>query len=173
MNPLRERTWSPYAAGAGIGALSWLAFATAKRPLGITSTFENTAALVGQAVAPRAMRGYLQARAEPPAIDWQSALVLGVLLGSYVSSGLSNDRRHPAVPFLWKRRFGGSRLRRYAGAFLGGALMMFGARMAKGCTSGHGISGALQFALSSWVFNPLMLASGAAAARALFGKERA
>jgi uncharacterized membrane protein YedE/YeeE len=67
---------------------------------------------------------------------------------------------------------GGSRLLRYAAAFGGGALMMFGARMAKGCTSGHGISGTMQFAASSWLFNPIIFASGAAVARALFGRKK-
>ena len=38
------------------------------------------------------------------------------------------------------------------GAFLFGAVSLFGARLAGGCTSGHGISGGLQLALSSWVF---------------------
>jgi uncharacterized membrane protein YedE/YeeE len=30
-------------------------------------------------------------------------------------------------------------------------LMAFGARMAGGCTSGHGISGTLQWAIGSWI----------------------
>jgi uncharacterized protein len=33
----------------------------------------------------------------------------------------------------------------------GGAIMAFGARMAGGCTSGHGISGTLQLAVGSWI----------------------
>ena len=33
---------------------------------------------------------------------------------------------------------------------------MYGARLAGGCASGHGISGTLQLALSSWVFTVLM-----------------
>lgn len=70
----------------------------------------------------------------------------------------------------WSRRFGPSRLKRYAAAFLGGAAMMFGARMAKGCTSGHALTGVSQLALSSWVFTPLMFGSAALAARLLYGK---
>jgi hypothetical protein len=48
--------------------------------------------------------------------------------------------------------------------------MMFGARMAKGCTSGHGISGVMQMAGSSWLFSPVMAATAALASRALFLK---
>jgi uncharacterized membrane protein YedE/YeeE len=53
---------------------------------------------------------------------------------------------------MWVARFGAdSGLLRIVVALVGGALMAFGARMAGGCTSGHGISGTLQLAVSSWV----------------------
>lgn len=38
------------------------------------------------------------------------------------------------------------------------------------CTSGHGLTGCMQLAVSSWVFTPLMFANATLAARALFGK---
>ena len=47
----------------------------------------------------------------------------------------------------------------------GGAMLMFGARMADGCTSGHGLSGTAQGAASSWVFTPLMFGVGSLLAR--------
>jgi uncharacterized protein len=37
-------------------------------------------------------------------------------------------------------------------AFAGGFLLLFGARMAGGCTSGHVISGGMQVAFSSYLF---------------------
>ena len=53
---------------------------------------------------------------------------------------------------MWQDRFGAdSGVLRMAVAFAGGVLMAFGARMAGGCTSGHGISGTLQLAVGSWV----------------------
>jgi len=94
------------------------------------------------------------------------------LLGSAISANASGDSDHGSVPRSWARTFGPSRTRRFAGAFIGGALMMFGARMAKGCTSGHGISGTLQFAASSWVFAPIMAVTGGLVARRLLGKGR-
>ena len=72
--------------------------------------------------------------------------------GAQDQMSLSGDRTKEAVPEPWRGRFGGSVTKRFAAAFFGGALMMFGARLAQGCTSGHGISGALQLAVSSWVF---------------------
>ena len=49
----------------------------------------------------------------------------------------------------------------------GGALLMYGARMADGCTSGHALSGTAQGAASSWVFTPLMFLVGSVVARRL------
>jgi len=56
------------------------------------------------------------------------------------------------------------------GYIVGGMVMLFGARMAGGCTSGHGISGSLQLAASSWTFFMVMFASGVATAWLLFGR---
>ena len=52
MSLLRRKKWSPYLVGAAIGVLSWFAFATADRQLGITTAFEYTAALAEKAAAP-------------------------------------------------------------------------------------------------------------------------
>lgn len=170
---LQQRSWSPYAVGAGIGALSWLSFATAKKPLGITTPFESTAARLGQ-LAPEAsgVNAYLAKVEEPPRLDWEWALAAGVLAGSALSAHASGDVDTGTLSPTWKRRFGSGHGTRYATAFAGGALMMFGARMAKGCTSGHGISGTLQLAASSWIFAPLMAVTAGLVAKRLFGGGR-
>lgn len=177
MDFLRARAWSPYLVGAMIGLLSWFSFASADKPIGITTAFENSAALVQKAVAPeQAKQNPLFAeRAEkkkPVKIDWEWMLVLGVFCGAYASSKLSGDRLPGSyVPPLWRWRFGDSPGKRYLGAFFGGLVMMLGARFAQGCTSGHGISGTMQLALASWVFAPLAFAVAIGTAYALYGKE--
>jgi len=170
------KSWSPYVVGAGIGVLSWFVFATANHPLGITTAFENTAALTEQVTVPQA------AHANPlitkkvsdgkaPKIDWEWMLVVGVFIGALASAKLGDDRTEQSVPPLWKWRFGPSVAKRFTATFLGGALMMFGARLAQGCTSGHGISGALQFAVSSWIFVVVIFAGGTAASFLLYGMK--
>lgn len=176
MNPLAQKSWSPYAVGALIGVLSWFAFATANKPIGITTAFEYSAALTEKAIAPQVAQTneYYADRkkdGKPPKIDWEWMLVVGVFIGALLSSKLSGDRTQEKVPPLWKWRFGDSPPKRYAGAFGGGTLMMFGARLAQGCTSGHGISGALQLAVSSWMFLPMLFAAGIATTYLIFGKE--
>ena len=173
MNFLKQRAWSPYVVGALIGILSWFSFASVDKPLGITTAFEYSAALAVKATAPAVAEtnAYYKAPEKKPKIDWEWMLVVGVFIGAWVSSKLSGDRGSAAdaVPPRWQKRFGPSRAKRYAGAFLGGTLLMFGARLAQGCTSGHGISGALQLAVSSWIFVVVFVASGIAAAFALYG----
>jgi hypothetical protein len=177
-NPLTMKSWPPYAVGVGVGLLSWFAFATADQPLGITTAFENTAALTTKAVAPgiEQTNGYFAAKAEEgksPKIGWEWMLVVGVFVGALISSRLSGDRSPETVPALWRWRFGGSPAKRLTAAFVAGAVMMFGARLAGGCTSGHGISGNLQLAASSLVFSAVFFAVATATAFALYGREGA
>jgi uncharacterized membrane protein YedE/YeeE len=47
-------------------------------------------------------------------------------------------------------------------------VIIYGARLADGCTSGHGISGSLQLAVSSWTFFLVLFAAGIATAWVLF-----
>lgn len=170
MVALRAKSWSPYAVGAALGVLSWFAFATVDHGLGITTAFENTVALIVRPVLP-ADHAYLTAPGKAAKIGWEWTLVVGVFLGAALSARLSRDHTKSSVPELWRARFGSSTTKRFAAAFGGGALMMVGARLAQGCTSGHGITGALQLAVSSWVFLPIMFASGAAVALALYGRK--
>jgi len=169
MNPLAMKSWSPYLVGAGIDILSWFAFATADKPLGVSTAFEHSAALAGKAVPEAEHRNdYYAAKAEEgksPRIGWEWMLVVGVFFGALLSSRLSGDRVEHVVPPLWRQRFGSGVGVRLLVAFLAGALMMFGARLAQGCTSGHGISGSLQLALSSLVF--ISLAFGVAIVTAI------
>jgi uncharacterized membrane protein YedE/YeeE len=167
---LRERRWSPYVVGVALGVTSWFAFATADHGLGITTAFEHLAALVERALFPAWLGDYFTDNT--PKIGWETMLVAGVFLGSLLSSTLGRDRAHPAVPMLWQQRFGSSAPVRWAVAFLGGTVMMFGARVAQGCTSGHGITGALQLAVSSWTFIVLAFAAAIATAFTMYGSAR-
>ncbi len=177
-NPFTMKSWSPYVVGVGVGVLSWFAFATANKPLGVSTAFEHTAALGEKAVVPQAEQTneYYPKKAEQgesPKIGWEWMLVVGVFLGAFLSSRLSGDRSNEAVPALWRERFGGSVPVRLVAAFFAGALMIFGARLAGGCTSGHGISGNLQLAVSSLVFTATFFAAAIITALALYARKGA
>ncbi len=164
--------WTPYLTGAGIGVLSWAAFAIADDPLGITTALS---AIAGYAVMPFAgaeavlHNSYWAQNA--PGLSYGSLFLLGVILGALAASLRAGQFHVEAVPQTWRRRFGPSPARRFLAAFLGGAVEMYGARLAGGCASGHGISGTLQLALSSWVFTILMFGTAILLGSYLFGER--
>lgn len=177
-NPLFHRSWSPYLVGTLIGILSWFAFATVDKPIGITTAFEHTAALAVTAVVPGLEQENeffrtKEAEGNAPKIGWEWMLVVGVFIGALLSAGLSGDQTTVWVPPLWASRFGRSKVKRLTAAFFSAALMMFGARLAQGCTSGHGISGTLQLAVSSWMFISVAFAVAIATALLIYGREGA
>jgi hypothetical protein len=153
-NPLTMKSWSPSVVGAGIGVLSWFAFASVNEHLAITLQFEHVAALTERAAMPDAARHnpYYAVRAaegKAPKVSWELMLLVCVFFGGMLSSWLSGDRDTIKVPLCGSGVLARSSSKRFAFAFLGGAVMIFGARLAGGCTSGHGISGTLQLAVSS------------------------
>ena len=89
---------------------------------------------------------------------------------AFLSAILSGTWRLELVPEVWRERFGPSVAKRFFAAFLGGVVIMYGARLAGGCTSGHGISGGLQLALSSWLFLAVMFGTGLGLSAVLFRK---
>lgn len=173
-NPLRIPRWSPYAVGAGIGVLSWATFYFMDKALGASTSMVNAAGAIVGVVSPEHARSneYFAAHiVGKPVFDWQMALVIMMGFGALLAAVLGRSRRIERVPSIWAFRFGPSRAVRYTGAFIGGAVLLFGARMAGGCTSGHGISGGLQLALSSWVFIVAMFAAGIGAAHLLYTRK--
>jgi uncharacterized membrane protein YedE/YeeE len=86
-----------------------------------------------------------------PKIDWEWMLVLGIIIGAFISSIISNSFSLEFIPSLWQRTFGSSIFLRIILSLVGGIFVGFGARMAGGCTSGHGISGNLQLSIGSYI----------------------
>ncbi|MFG0274208.1 MAG: YeeE/YedE thiosulfate transporter family protein [Phycisphaerales bacterium] len=175
-NPLTAPRWSPYAVGAGIGVLSWITFAWMGKALGTSTTLVRAAGAIEGTISEQHVREteylakYIVGK---PVVDWQFALVIALALGAGLAALLgrraAGGKFVETVPGLWAWRFGKSKALRYTAAFTGGAILLFGARMAGGCTSGHAISGGLQLAVSSWIFTIAMFITGIITAFALFG----
>ncbi|QDT02025.1 putative inner membrane protein [Rubripirellula lacrimiformis] len=144
--------WSPYVVGALIGVLSMFTFYFSNKPLGASTAYARIAGMLGDVVAPRHTRSLKYFKDNPPKIGWELMLVCGVVLGAFAAAWTGGEWTGQLLPAMWQDRFGpDSGLLRVIVAFAGGCLMAFGARMAGGCTSGHGISGTLQLAVGSWV----------------------
>ncbi len=95
-------------------------------------------------------------------IGWEPFSDLGTFLGGLISATIISKRflkYKSQVPKVWEHRFGPSKTKRAIGAFIGTYLVLFGARMANGCASGHILSGNIQMAISSFVFMIMVLIS--------------
>lgn len=160
--------WSPYLVGAGIGVLSWLTFYFSDKPIGASSFYATVSGMIGKAVAPRHTESLEYFRTKPPKLNWEFAFVLAAIAGAAVAALTGGHFVNEWVPDMWSARFGDSVLLRGGFAFVGGMLMAFGARMAGGCTSGHGISGTLQLNVASWIAVICFFIGGAAVANLMF-----
>ncbi len=88
-------------------------------------------------------------------IGWEPFSDLGTFLGGLISSIFITRRFmgfKQQIPKVWEHRFGLDPKLRALGSFIGAFLVLFGARMANGCASGHILSGNIQMAVSSFVF---------------------
>ncbi len=166
-------------AGLLLGLLLVTATALVK-PVGVSTSYVVTDAVVLHSAAPNMAESneYLAKYGEKGdwAIDYGWMFVIGMFLGGGLSAFITKrirQREIPALPPMWKAQFGASSPRRLMHAFVGGALLLFGARLAGGCTSGHMMSGISQLTIGSFVFGISIFASGIFTAHILYKKRNA
>ena len=168
MSPF-DKAWSPYVAGILIGLLQIPAFLIIETALGASSSYVTVGAAFAGLIDPSLLKiDYAAKHVVANAKNlWQVALVLGIALGAFVSMKMSGAVR-PSISPVWAKALGSSSTRmRYAVAFAAGFLMLFGARIADGCTSGHGLSGMAQLSVGSTIAVAAMFSGGIATASLL------
>ena len=127
-----RKGWSPYVAGALTGLLMVLSIWITGKYFGASTTFVRATGLVEKQFAQERVSRMDYFMKELPKIDWQFLFVIGILFGSLVAAATSGSFQVRGVPPMWEQRFGPSRAKRGVVAFLGGAIAMFGARLADG-----------------------------------------
>jgi uncharacterized membrane protein YedE/YeeE len=165
---LKMDLWSPYVVGVGIGVLNLFAFLLSDKPIGCSTAYSRTSGMIERMFRGSKVREKAYYKKFEPVIDWEVMLVAGIVIGAFLSASISGEFRLETVPALWAERFGTDPLLRIVVAFLGGVLVGLGARWAGGCTSGHGISGTLQLAASSWLAVICFFIGGITTAMILF-----
>ena len=150
---------NPYLAGIGIGVVLLLAFVIMGRGLGASGAFSSVVAEGLRATGSARAQPFLAEYAAPPWRDWLVIELVGVVLGGIVSAALA--RR-----LAWRVERGAhvSNRARLVLAFTGGLTMGFGAKLARGCTSGLGLTGGALLSVGSWIFVIAAFAAGYAAA---------
>lgn len=83
---------------------------------------------------------------------WQIWFLFGSLVAGIIYAMATKSFKIEITHDFWKDRRGTGKANRLVWAFIGGFLLIFGARLADGCTSGHFLTGGMQFALSSYAF---------------------
>lgn len=169
METEKDKGWNPYVAGALSGVVLILSVWVASEFFGASTSFVRSAGMIEKIFAAERVGKMDYFLKEAPKVDWQWMFVAGILLGAFASATTSGSFRWQAVPDMWVARFGPSRPKRAAIAFFGGLVMMFGARLAGGCTSGHGLSGSVQLAVSGYLVAAAFFLSGILTARILYG----
>ena len=136
--------------------------------LGASTSFVRSAGLVEQTVAQEHVTENVYFQKKKVKVDWQLMLLLGVLIGSAAASRFDGSFKAESVPPIWKDRFGDKVSVRAIGGFLGGIVAMFGARMAGGCPSGHGLSGMMQMSVSGFISMTAFFVGGVIVARMIY-----
>lgn len=102
-------------------------------------------------------------------LNYGFVFVLAMIAGGFIASRLQSDKA-PSIPRFHQARFGESGMSRYVLAFVGGVFVLFGARLAGGCTSGHMMSGMMQTAVSGYLFTVSAMAVAIPAAILIYRK---
>jgi hypothetical protein len=160
MNDRQAREfWPPLAAGIGLGLTLMGMFLMTGHGLGANGFFTRLVVWLGDMAHPAWVdaNAYLKPYLSKghPLNEWISWEIAGVSMGALVGS--LTARR-----FQWKIERGahmgmGTRL---ALALGGGVLTGFGAPLARGCTSGLGLSGGATLAVAAFVFLISFFAAG-------------
>ena len=128
----KERSWSPYLAGALSGLALILSVWIAGKYFGTSTAFVRSVGMIEQTFRSEAVASMDYFVKTTPKIDWQWTFVVGILIGSFIAAMVSKTFKWTPVPPMWESRFGSSPAKRGAVAFCGGIVAMFGARLAGG-----------------------------------------
>jgi uncharacterized membrane protein YedE/YeeE len=143
---------NPYVAGTILGVVLFATFYVTGGGLGASAGMSRIQTGILDVFAPAHVdrTAYFAEMAGGHRSAWSHYsifMIVGTLLGGF-ASGLFNRRVKPEL----RKGPRVTTATRVAFALLGGALMGFGARLARGCTSGQALSGGAVLSVGSWAF---------------------
>ena len=160
MDIFRKPYWSPYIAGIVIGLLQIPIFLILHASLGSSIPFHGIACSIASWFTHTNTNQIASTCFPMPKHWWQLGFVVGIILGAYISSTLAHTKRKNFSP-VWTKVASISKLStRMIMAFCGGFIMLLGARIADGCTSGNGISGISLLSVGSIIVITCMFIGG-------------
>jgi uncharacterized membrane protein YedE/YeeE len=175
MEATEKPYWNSYKAGIGLGLVLLAAFVFTGRGLGASgavtriasySVYKVDSAVHGGTHAEHEsfarkdpyMSQYINDQGDP-LDDFLVYMLIGVIVGGFISG--AQARRISLTTIKGPNT---TNKKRIAFAVLGGVVSAFGARLARGCTSGQALTGGATLAFGSWVFMLSVFAGGYALA---------
>jgi len=144
----KQKNYRWLIAGILLAALNTIVFSHfgSDRPIGASTTYPFTADVLTGIT----QNDYFATIQKPG--HWELIFLSGAFLAGLIGSLATKSFKLKLVHENWEKYRGTSKIQRAFWAFIGGFILIFGARMAGGCTSGHVISGGMQMAISSLIF---------------------
>lgn len=185
--------FSWYIAGSVL-ALAFLAAIIIIKPIGVSTQFVIADGVVWDLIDPSIVTENIDSKsgyASPNAylnksggkyashiakpLNYSFVFVLSMMAGAFLSAIFFGDKpqstTQKTMPDVWRNRFGDSQKKRYLISFIAGFIVLFGARLAGGCTSGHMMSGIMQTSLSGYLFAMGAFATSIPLSLFLFGRK--
>lgn len=140
--------------GIGLAVLNAIVFLSAgtNRIIGASTAYPYVADLITGTT----QNSYFPKTQAPG--QWEVLFLTGAFISGFIISLFRKEFKITLIHSNWEKYKGKSSAKRITWAFIGGFLIIFGARMAGGCTSGHVISGGMQLSLSSLMFSIFVFA---------------
>ncbi len=147
----KSKYMSPYLAGVLLGLVLLAAMFLSGRGLGASGGIKDTVvAVVGAVDKQHAMNTPVYSKyyqnGEHPLKNWLTLEIFGMVLGGFISGALSHR-----LKFKIEKSPKISDRKRLLFAFLGGLFFVYGAQLARGCTSGAALSGMAVLSVAGFV----------------------
>ena len=174
--------------GVALGVAIFLAVLLVK-PIGVSTQFVILDGIIGDVVNSQLVtqtdEGYTSTNAYlakshgkyaknvANPLNYSFVFVIAMMLGAFASAKMrgGNGAEDNKIPALWRANFGDNALKRNAAVFAGGFIVLFGARLAGGCSSGHMMSGMMQTSISGYLFTLGAFAAAFPVAMMMYKKE--
>jgi uncharacterized membrane protein YedE/YeeE len=148
---MKKRYMNPYLAGTMLGIVLLLAMYLSGRGLGASGGLKYcVVSIVGAVDRPHAEGSIYYSKyfedGKKPLENWLTFEILGVVAGGFLSGAISKR-----LKFKIEKSPKISNTRRLIFAFLGGVFFVYGAQLARGCTSGAALSGMAVLSVAGFV----------------------
>lgn len=164
-----KRAILPWAVGGLLLGLVQTGAVLVHKPLGVSTQFVVAEGVALEAISPAAATGHpLLSNEKYRRFGYGAWLDLGLIAGALLAGLATRTWRLQKTTVWWTTNHGAAVGPRLAAAFLGGALILLGARIAGGCTSGILASGWAQLAVAAVPFTVTLFGAAMLTARLVY-----